>query len=145
MTLEELFAPYGLPAPPLPVRGLTLDSREVEEGFVFVASPGVPLPHRKPLDGHDFIPEALRRGAIAVVGEKDLSLPVPYLRVAESRQALAELARRFYGEPDRDLSLFGVTGSKGKTTTAFLLHHLLGEAALLSTVGLAWGKSGALP
>ncbi len=140
MTLKELFAPYGLSAPPLGVRGLTLDSREVEEGFVFVAAPGVPLPHRKPLDGHDFIGEALRRGAIAVVGERDLALPVPYLKVADSRQALAELARRFYGEPDRKLALFGVTGSKGKTTTGFLLHHLLEKAALLSTAGLAFGE-----
>jgi UDP-N-acetylmuramoyl-L-alanyl-D-glutamate--2,6-diaminopimelate ligase len=77
MTLKELFAPLGQEAPPLPVRGLTQDSRRVEPGFVFVAVPGVPLPHRRPLDGHAFIPEALRRGAIAVVGEQDLTLPVP--------------------------------------------------------------------
>jgi UDP-N-acetylmuramoyl-L-alanyl-D-glutamate--2,6-diaminopimelate ligase len=139
MTLKELFAPLGQEAPPLPVRGLTQDSRRVEPGFVFVAVPGVPLPHRRPLDGHAFIPEALRRGAIAVVGEQDLALPVPYARVADSRQALALLARRFYGEPDLALRLFGVTGSKGKSTTAFLLHHLLEEAALLSTVGLRLG------
>jgi UDP-N-acetylmuramoyl-L-alanyl-D-glutamate--2,6-diaminopimelate ligase len=139
MTLKELFAPFGKEAPPLPVRGLTQDSRRVEPGFVFVAIPGVPLPHRKPLDGHDFVLEALRRGAIAVVGEQDLALPVPYARVADSRQALALLARRFYGEPDLALRLFGVTGSKGKSTTAFLLHHLLEEAALLSTVGLRLG------
>jgi UDP-N-acetylmuramoyl-L-alanyl-D-glutamate--2,6-diaminopimelate ligase len=139
MTLKELFAPLGQEAPPLPVRGLTQDSRRVEPGFVFVAVPGVPLPHRRPLDGHAFIPEALGRGAIAVVGEQDLALPVPYARVADSRQALALLARRFYGEPDRALRLFGVTGSKGKSTTAFLLHHLLEEAALLSTVGLRLG------
>ncbi|MDM7325231.1 MAG: UDP-N-acetylmuramyl-tripeptide synthetase [Thermus sp.] len=144
MTLEELFAPYGLKAPPLKVLGLTQDSRRVQPGFVFVAIPGVPLPHRKPLDGHDFIPEALERGAMAVVGERELSLPVPYLKVADSRLALAHLARRFHGEPDRRLDLLGVTGSKGKSTTASLLHHLLqtgGErAALLSTVGLRLGE-----
>jgi UDP-N-acetylmuramoyl-L-alanyl-D-glutamate--2,6-diaminopimelate ligase len=139
MTLKELFAPLGQEAPPLPVRGLTQDSRRVEPGFVFVAVPGVPLPHRRPLDGHAFIPEALWRGAIAVVGEQDLTLPVPYARVADSRQALALLARRFYGEPDLALRLLGVTGSKGKSTTAFLLHHLLEEAALLSTASLRLG------
>ncbi|UZX15314.1 UDP-N-acetylmuramyl-tripeptide synthetase [Thermus sp. PS18] len=144
MTLEELFAPFGLKAPPLRVLGLTLDSRRVEPGYVFVAVPGVPLPHRKPLDGHDFIPEALAKGAIAVVGERELSLPVPYLRVGDAREALAHLARHFFGEPDRKLALLGITGSKGKSTTASLLHHLLqaGEkpAALLSTVGLRLGK-----
>lgn len=144
MTLRELFAPFGLQAPPLPVRGLTLDSRRVEEGFVFVAVPGVPLPHRKPLDGHDFIPEALAKGAIAVVGERVLTLPVPYLRVADSRLALAQLARRLHGAPDRRLFLTGVTGSKGKSTTTALLHHLLQASgrptALLSTVGLKLGQ-----
>ena len=116
-TLKELFALFGKEAPEVPVRGLTLDSRRVEPGFVFVAVPGVPLPHLKPLDGHDFVPEALARGAVAVVGERPLALPVPYLQVADGRQALALLARRFHGEPDRKLLLVGVTGSKGKSTT----------------------------
>ncbi|TBH20701.1 Mur ligase family protein [Thermus thermamylovorans] len=149
MTLAELFAPFGLKAPPLEVRGIALDSRRVEEGFVFVAVPGIPLPHRKPLDGHDFIPEALKRGAIAVVGERALALPVPYLRVRDAREALAHLSRRLHGEPDRRLALLGVTGSKGKSTTASLLHHLLqaggGGAALLSTLGLRLGEEARPP
>ncbi|GAA6740823.1 UDP-N-acetylmuramoyl-L-alanyl-D-glutamate--2,6-diaminopimelate ligase [Thermus oshimai] len=149
MTLKELFAPFGLEAPPFPVRGLTLDSRRVEEGYVFVAVPGVPLPHRKPLDGHDFIEEALRRGAIAVVGERPLALPVPYLRVEDGRKALAALSARFHGHPERALPLLGVTGSKGKSTTSALLHHLLERggipSALLSTVGLRLGEEERAP
>ncbi len=144
-TLRALFALFGQEAPEIPVQGLKWDSREVAPGDLFVAIPGVPLPHRKPLDGHDFIPEALRKGAVGVVGEKPLTLPVPYLRVPEARLALAQLARAFYGEPERGLDLLGVTGSKGKSTTAALLHHLLGEGALLSTVGLRLGKEARPP
>ena len=100
-TLKELFALFGKEAPEVPVRGLTLDSRRVEPGFVFVAVPGVPLPHRKPLDGHDFVPEALARGAVAVVGERPLALPVPYLQVADGRQALAPVRPRRGSSPRR--------------------------------------------
>ncbi|MCS7059227.1 MAG: UDP-N-acetylmuramoyl-L-alanyl-D-glutamate--2,6-diaminopimelate ligase [Meiothermus sp.] len=142
--LKELLSPFGLAAPALEVRGITHDSRQVEPGYVFVAVPGVPLPSRKPLDGHDFIHEAIRRGAVAVVGTRQLELPVPYLRVEDSRAALADLSAAFFGYPGRRLELFGVTGSKGKTTVAVLLHHLLQSAeppaGRLSTVGVRVGE-----
>lgn len=142
--LKELLSAFGLEAPPLEVRGITHDSRLVEPGYLFVAMPGVPLPSRKPLDGHDFIPEALRRGAVAVVGTRELELPVPYLRVENPRAALADLSAAFFGHPGRRLELFGVTGSKGKTTVAVLLHHLLQSAeppvGRLSTVGIRVGQ-----
>ncbi|WP_027882717.1 UDP-N-acetylmuramoyl-L-alanyl-D-glutamate--2,6-diaminopimelate ligase [Meiothermus rufus] len=144
-TLDRLFALFGQSAPPLAVRGITHDSRQVAPGYVFVALPGVPLPSRKPLDGHDYIPQALARGAVAVVGQRTMRLEVPYLKVANARAALADLAAAFFGYPGQQLSLLGVTGSKGKTTVAVLLHHLLQSAAppagRLSTVGVRIGEA----
>ena len=81
----------------LEVLGVTHDSRQVQSGFVFVAIPGVPLPSRPPLDGHDYIPQALQRGAIAVVGtQPNLELAVPYLSVPDTRAALGDLAASFW-------------------------------------------------
>lgn len=142
-TLAELFSLFGQSAPPLQVAGITHDSRLVQPGFVFVAMPGVPLPSRQPFDGHDYIPQALAKGAVAVVGMLELNLPVPYLRVADARAALADLSAAFWGYPAQKLRLVGVTGSKGKTTVTVLLHHLLQSAfppvGRLSTVGVKIG------
>ncbi len=143
-TLAELFSLWGQTAPALEVAGVTHDSRLVQPGFIFVAVPGVPLPGRQPFDGHDYIPEALKRGAVAVVGMHELSLGVPYLRVSDSRVALAELSAAFWGYPAQRLKLLGVTGSKGKTTVTVLLHHLLQSArppvGRLSTVVVKIGQ-----
>ncbi|GIW26432.1 UDP-N-acetylmuramoyl-L-alanyl-D-glutamate--2,6-diaminopimelate ligase [Meiothermus sp.] len=142
-TLAELFSLFGQSAPPVEVAGITHDSRLVQPGFVFVAIPGVPLPSRKPFDGHDYIPQALAKGAVAVVGMLELNLSVPYLRVPDTRAALADLSAAFWGYPAQKLKLVGVTGSKGKTTVAVLLHHLLQSAyppvGRLSTVGVKIG------
>jgi len=143
LTLNELFNLFGQSAPAIPVAGVTHDSRLVQPGFVFVAIPGVPLPSRKPFDGHDYIPQAIQNGAVAVVGMRALSLNVPYLQVADARAALADLSAAFWGYPAQKLELIGVTGSKGKTTVAVLLHHLLHTArppvGRLSTVGVKIG------
>ena len=125
------------------ITGVTLDSRAVKPGFVFVAVQGVPLPSRPPLDGHDFIPKALLNGAVAVVGTTDGLVPeIPYIRVKNDRQAVADLSGAFYGFPGRKLELIGITGSKGKTTTTVLTHHILEHSGLkvgrISTVGIRY-------
>jgi UDP-N-acetylmuramoyl-L-alanyl-D-glutamate--2,6-diaminopimelate ligase len=125
------------------ITGVALDSRAVKPGFVFVAVQGVPLPSRPPLDGHNFIPKALENGAVAIVGTReDLTLEIPYIRVQNDRQAVADLSQAFYRFPGRKLELIGITGSKGKTTTTVLTHHLLEHSGLkvgrISTVGIRY-------
>jgi UDP-N-acetylmuramoyl-L-alanyl-D-glutamate--2,6-diaminopimelate ligase len=121
------------------VSGVTHDSRQVSGASVFVAMPGIPMAGRPPMNGHDFIPTAIAKGAVAVVGSDALELSVPYVRVDNPRATLADLSSAIHGHPERKLSLIGVTGSKGKTTTAVLLHHLLEANGVwtgrVSTVG----------
>lgn len=134
------------PLPDVDVTGVVQHSGRVEPGSVFVARRGATS------DGHRFARLAIERGAVAVVGEHvgvDL-LPwraTPYIHVADDRVALAKLAATFHGHPSRSLRVLGVTGTDGKTTTSFLLHHLLQADAptgLLSTAGIRLGTE-ALP
>ncbi len=105
------------------VGGLTADSRRVKRGDLFVATRGGMS------DGHRFLPEAASRGAAALAGEApDPGLGLTYLQVRDSRLFLAQLAAAWNGYPARRLTMIGVTGTDGKTTTASLLHHLLGSA-----------------
>jgi UDP-N-acetylmuramoyl-L-alanyl-D-glutamate--2,6-diaminopimelate ligase len=120
------------------ISGIVMDNRLVQPGNLFVAMKGGSA------DGHDFIPDAIQRGAAAVVGDKAMSgLSVPYVQVENSRQALTWLAAAFYGNPGRKLTVIGVTGTDGKTTTCNLLYQILLAAGfktgLISTVNAVIG------
>jgi UDP-N-acetylmuramoyl-L-alanyl-D-glutamate--2,6-diaminopimelate ligase len=119
-------------APELEVLGLTYDSRSAAPGSVFFCISGFER------DGHDFAPQAVENGAVALVVERPLGLGVPEIVVDSARVAIAHAAAAFYGDPTAELRVLGVTGTNGKTTTAFLLRSLLEAAgeqcALLGTV-----------
>ncbi|CAN5877064.1 UDP-N-acetylmuramoyl-L-alanyl-D-glutamate--2,6-diaminopimelate ligase [soil metagenome] len=111
------------------VSGVTHDSREVRPGFAFVAVPGF----RR--DGAEFAAEASERGASLVLAEKDLQLS-PSVIVPDARVALADLACAVYGNPSEKLEIFGVTGTNGKTTTAYALHAILSHTYGTEACGL---------
>jgi len=122
------------------VVGVTSDSRQVAPGSVFVAIRGGSQ------DGHQFIADVQERGACLVVGE-DLAprgLQIPYLKVADPRKALAELASSFFDHPSRSLLMIGVTGTSGKTTTTYLLEAILTAAGhrvgVIGTVNFRFGS-----
>ena len=137
MRLDELVA--GLPGArvvgdaAVDVVDLVYDSRKVEPGSLFFCVVG------EKADGHEFGPRAVAEGAAALVVERELAeLAVPQLVVPDSRAAMAPLAARFWADPTAQLRVVGVTGTNGKTTTAFLIREILQAAdfrcGLLGTV-----------
>src|SRR6266404_1199405 len=136
MDLERLVAALGavevVHRAPVEVRDLAYDARAVTAGAVFFCVPGARA------DGHDFAPEAVERGAVALVVERPLGLPVPQVVVADARAAMAVAADEFFEHPTKELEVVGVTGTSGKTTTSFLLFAILAAAGrrpgLLGTI-----------
>src|SRR5918999_4609653 len=130
MTLSDLIA--GLDVRELrgevgvEVEALAYDSSEARPGTLFFCVPG------QTRDGHDFAPQALERGASALVVERPLELAVTEVVVPDARAAMAPVAARFWGDPTAELRVVGITGTNGKTTTAFLVRSLL-EAAGIRT------------
>ena len=116
MTLRELTAGG---APDVKISGLAYSTDAVEAGSLFFCVRGFRA------DGHDFAAAAVERGAVALVCERPLGLGVPEVVVPDVRAAMGSIASRFYGEPTRSLRVVGITGTNGKTTTAFLVRHIL--------------------
>ena len=122
------------------ITGVEMDSRMVTPGCLFVALSG----HR--MDGHDYIPQAAEANASVIVAERIVEAPesVTYVLVEDSRAALAELAAAFYGHPARYLTVIGITGTKGKTTTAAMIWNILEaagkKAGLIGTNGARIGE-----
>jgi len=121
------------------VSALAYESNRVEPGSLFCTWKG------KVKDGHTFVPDAVKRGAVAVVAERQLGdLKIPGIRVENGRRALGRMAANFYGNPSRQVRVVGVTGTNGKTSTAMLLQSLLEvgglRSGLLGTVVNDTGK-----
>ena len=104
------------------ILSLCSDSRRVEPGALFFCTPGLKM------DAHDFAPQAVERGAAALVVERELPLDVPQVLVEDVRMAISYIASEFFGNPSRKLLLIGITGTKGKTTSSFLIKSILEEA-----------------
>jgi UDP-N-acetylmuramoyl-L-alanyl-D-glutamate--2,6-diaminopimelate ligase len=125
--------------PGIEIHGLAYDSRQVKPGDVFIALKGLKAA------GTDFAVDAIRRGAVAVVADRpaDTEPTVPWVVVPDARAAMAALAADFYGHPSRSMQVVGITGTNGKTTTAYLLRAVFESAGkkcgLLGTVTYSVG------
>jgi UDP-N-acetylmuramoyl-L-alanyl-D-glutamate--2,6-diaminopimelate ligase len=137
MELGELLRASGIAAdlrgdPSVEIRDLAYDSRRVSDGTLFFCFAG------EKADRHDFAATALEDGAAALVVERELDLDVPQALVEDARAAMAPVAAAFEEDPTSELTVVGITGTNGKTTTAFLIRHLLESAGkrcgLLGTV-----------
>lgn len=104
------------------IKGIKINSKEIEPGDLFVCTKGVTV------DRHDFIEEAISKGASAlVVSRKDLNYNIPMIYVEDTNKELPSLCANFYDNPDEKMSMIGVTGTDGKTTVSTVIHNLIGE------------------
>jgi len=107
------------------ISGLAYDSRQVEPGMVFFALPGVKV------DGFAYLPQALQRGAVAIVTEQlpeNCAEDICFIKVDNVRQTMAVMAAQFFGDPTADIPVIGVTGTNGKTTITYLLEAIFKQA-----------------
>jgi UDP-N-acetylmuramoyl-L-alanyl-D-glutamate--2,6-diaminopimelate ligase len=142
-SLRKIFAEIPAPfhkadVPDVKITGISIDSRAVKPGHLFVAMRGGTV------DGHQYIQKAIENGAVAIVGETELdALSVAYLQLENSRHALTWIAAAFHDWPARKLTVIGVTGTDGKTTTSNLIYKILVaadiRAGMISTVNAVIG------
>lgn len=121
------------------ITGITCDSSKVQKGFAFVAISG------KSKDGNQYIDEAIKRGASIIYTEDGIKTGcIPVIKVENSRKKLAELLNQYYDYPSQKFILVGITGTNGKTTTSYILEHILKEAgfrtAVIGTLGIKLGE-----
>jgi len=134
--LTNKIIPVDRHVPKIDINGISLDSRRIEKGNLFVAIPG------EVMDGHDYIQQAIKNGATAIItnGRDVGKLPIPQIKVANPRRAASIIAAKFYGYPSRQLIVIGITGTNGKTTTATLIRSIFSttgfKIAQMGTYGL---------
>ncbi len=121
------------------ISSIHCNSRYVKPGGLFIAVKGFKT------DGHDYIDDAFEKGAVAVISEKRIQGNPKVIEVKDSRKAMAAVAARFYGNPSEDICLTGVTGTNGKTTTAWILESIFNSAGICSgvigTVNMRYGNN----
>mgnify|MGYP001235177903 CR=1 FL=1 len=123
------------------ISGVQMDSRRVRPGDLFVCLPEIP---GRMKDRHQFAADAVERGAVALVVERDVDVDVPKLLVSDARYALALISSHFYGHPSHEMKVIAVTGTNGKTTSSFLIEQILRDygyqTGLMGNIGMKIGS-----
>ena len=137
--LLEILRPLGIDESKIPkvfINGLSVNSNSISQGDLFIAIQGTNE------NGHSYITDAINSGAAAVITDKSYTenTEIPIIKVENSRKALSIISSKFYDNPSRSMTIIGITGTNGKTTTAFLVKSILENAnlkvALIGTLGL---------
>jgi len=118
--------------------GIQFDSRKIKPGDLFICVKGIKT------DGHLYAQKALEMGAVALVAEQQLQVEAAVLYVSDTRLAMAVIANHFYGYPSKELKLIGITGTNGKTTTSYIIEHILKQqgkkTGLIGTIQMNIGE-----
>ncbi|MFC2074691.1 UDP-N-acetylmuramoyl-L-alanyl-D-glutamate--2,6-diaminopimelate ligase [Bdellovibrionota bacterium] len=147
MKIEQLFSDIKDVSPTpagIPIKGIHYDSRKIGKGDLFIAVKGLTT------DGHEFLPEAEKQGAAAAIVEKtNPTLSMPQFVVPDCREALAAISAKWFKYPSRELTLVGITGTNGKTTTAYILESMAKQAGyktgVIGTINYRYGNKIIVP